>query len=100
MRALMILRRPRWPCSPRRQRPEPATTASWKRRSSTSSPGKMGDIRGGFSYDAKPQIVVGQDSMFTGSIGIETARLAKHRPSRLRASPRPTNARCPRIIVY
>ncbi len=40
---------------------------------------KMGDIRGGFSYDDKPQIVVSQDAMFTGAIGIETARLAKPR---------------------
>jgi hypothetical protein len=37
---------------------------------------KMGDIRGGFAYDAKPVFVVVQDSMTTGSTGIETDRLA------------------------
>ncbi len=39
--------------------------------------GKMGDIRGGFTFDARPQLVVSRDTMFTVSIGIETARLAK-----------------------
>ena len=53
----------------------------------------MGDMRGGFSYDAKPQIVVSQDAMFTGSIGIETARLAKPTVQRGRHAPRPPKAR-------
>jgi hypothetical protein len=37
---------------------------------------KMGDIRGGFSYDAKPELVVVQDRITTGSTGIETERIA------------------------
>ena len=60
---------------------------------------KMGDIRGGFSYDAKPQIVVTHDAMYTGSIGIETARLAKpaiEPESMLSADERKIS----RIIVY
>ena len=39
--------------------------------------GKIGHIRGGFAYDDRPQLVVVQEAMFTGSIWIETARLAK-----------------------
>ncbi len=60
---------------------------------------KMGDIRGGFSFDAKPQIVVSQDSMFTGSIGIETARLAKPviAPANLTQA---DERKVSRIIVY
>jgi hypothetical protein len=37
---------------------------------------KMGELRGGFSYDAKPQFVMVQDQMATGSIGIDTAGLS------------------------
>ena len=37
---------------------------------------KMGEIRGGFSYDARPQFVIVQDSIVTGATGIETERLA------------------------
>ena len=37
---------------------------------------KMGDIRGGFSHDAKPAFVVVQDRIVTGSTGIEVERLA------------------------
>jgi orotate phosphoribosyltransferase len=38
---------------------------------------KMGEIRGGFSYDEKPIFVVVQDKMTTGSIAVEkTVRLA------------------------
>ena len=37
---------------------------------------KMGELRGGFSYDAKPDLVVVQDQMATGSIGIDPAGLS------------------------
>jgi hypothetical protein len=38
---------------------------------------KMGEIRGGFSYDEKPVFVVVQDKMTTSSVAAEkTARLA------------------------
>lgn len=60
---------------------------------------KIGDIRGGFSYDSKPQIVVTHDAMYTGSIGIETARLATpaiEPESMLSADERKVS----RIIVY
>ncbi len=60
---------------------------------------KMGDIRGGFSYDAKPQIVVNRDAMFTGAIGIETARLARQ-PMDPEAMPSADERKVSRIIVY
>jgi hypothetical protein len=38
--------------------------------------GKMGDIRGGFSFDVKPLSVIIQDAMATGSVGIRKANLS------------------------
>ena len=38
---------------------------------------KMGGIRGGFSFDAKPESIVLRDFITTGSVGIvQTARVA------------------------
>lgn len=35
---------------------------------------KMGDLRGGFVYDARPAMIAVPDRMITGSVGIEMAR--------------------------
>ena len=60
---------------------------------------KMGEIRGGFSYDAKPQFVIVQDTIVTGATGIETERLAT-----LGAAPeglaRAVERRISRIITF
>ena len=38
--------------------------------------GKIGDLRGGFSFDVRPHSVVVQDAMSTGSVGIRKASLS------------------------
>ena len=35
--------------------------------------GKIGDIRGGFAFNAKPVFVAGQDALTTGSVSVPTA---------------------------
>ena len=60
---------------------------------------KMGDLRAGFAYDAKPQIIAGEDSMFTGSIGIETARQATPAPEPERIT-KADERKVSRVIAY
>lgn len=60
---------------------------------------KMGELRGGLSYDEKPRLVVVQDTMTTGSIGIETGRLAAG-ADRPREPPRAVERRISRVIIF
>ena len=60
---------------------------------------KMGEIRGGFSYDAKPQFIIVQDSIVTGATGIETERLATLGAAR-EGLMRTTERRISRIITF
>ena len=59
----------------------------------------MDGLRGGFSYDARPQIIAGEDALFTGSIGIETARLATPMPEPERLT-QADERKVSRVIAY
>jgi len=39
--------------------------------------GKIGDIRGGFSFDVPPVSVIAQDAISTGSVAIRDTRLSQ-----------------------
>ena len=60
---------------------------------------KIGDLRGGFSHDARPAIVSVQDRITTGSIGIEMAR-SMVRASRAQAPADELFCKVTRIIVF
>ena len=59
---------------------------------------RMGEIRGGFSYDAKPAVVVVQDQIITDATGIETGRLVTLAPPEGLASA--IERRISRIIAF